>query len=116
MNRFKELNVWQESIALTVEIYKIAALLPNDEKFGLKAQMQRCAVSIPSNIAEGCGRKSGTEFKHFLNIALGSAFELETQLILLNKLDFAQIEIVNPLILAIEKIQGMIINLSKSIK
>jgi len=68
------------------EIYLISEWLPDDEKFGLKSQIQRAAVSIPSNIAEGASRSSEKEFKHYLEIALGSAFEVETQLLIINDL------------------------------
>ncbi len=64
------------------DVYEIIALFPVDERFGLKSQMSRCAISVPSNIAEGSSRSSIKEFSHFLDIALGSSFELETQLII----------------------------------
>lgn len=80
MRNFRELKVWQKGMNIATGIYRVAALLPAEEKFGLKTQLQRAAVSIPSNIAEGCSRDSEQEFKRFLQIALGSAYELETQL------------------------------------
>ncbi len=116
MNRFKELKVWQESMELTQHVYKLASLFPTEERFGLISQIQRSAVSIPSNIAEGCGRNSSLEFKRFLAIALGSAFELETQLILAQKIGYFQVPDSNSVFNQIEKIQAMLINLSKSIK
>lgn len=64
------------------DVYEVIALFPVDERFGLKSQMSRCAISVPSNIAEGSSRSSIKEFSHFLDIALGSSFELETQLII----------------------------------
>ncbi len=70
---------------LTEEVYKAVIDFPNDEKFGLSSQIKRSAVSIPSNIAEGAGRNSKNEFKHFLAIANGSSYELQTQLILAEK-------------------------------
>ena len=68
--------IWQKAMNIVVCIYKLTALLPKDETYGLKTQLQRAAVSIPSNIAEGCSRNSEPDFKRFLEIAIGSAFEL----------------------------------------
>ena len=84
----KDLEVWKRSIALVVNIYKLMNELPSDEKFGLISQMRRSAVSVPSNIAEGAGRSSTKEFIRFIDIANGSLSELETQLIIIEKLDF----------------------------
>lgn len=86
MSDYKKLVVWQKSMDLALEIYKISKKLPEDEKFGLCSQMRRAVVSIPSNIAEGHNRASDKEFVHFLRIAQGSNAELETQLILCEKL------------------------------
>src|SRR5688500_19483463 len=88
MNQFKELKVWQEAINLAVETYKLTKLFPSDERFNLVSQMNRSAVSISSNIAEGCGRNNPKEFRQFLGIAQGSACELESQMIISQKLDF----------------------------
>ena len=79
---FKELIVWQKAMDLTKCIYIVTKKLPPEEKFGLMSQMQRCAVSIPSNIAEGNKRTSSRDYAQFLRIASGSAAELETQLLL----------------------------------
>ena len=82
MRNFRKLEIWQKGIELVKTIYKTTLEFPHAEKFGLISQMQRAAVSIPSNIAEGCSRNSDIEFKRFLEIAIGSSFELETQLII----------------------------------
>ena len=87
MHNFKDLRVWQKSIELITDIYKLLASFPTDEKFGLISQLKRAAVSVPSNIAEGAGRNSNKEFNHFLSISLGSLFELETQLIISKNLN-----------------------------
>lgn len=79
---FKDLIVWQKSFELTRLVYKATYLLPKSEQFGLISQIQRAAVSIPSNIAEGCNRNHKNEYIQFLGIAIGSAAELETQLLL----------------------------------
>lgn len=86
MRNFRTLKNWHESITIVKEIYKLAELLPLKEKYGLRSQICRSTVSIPSNIAEGCSRDSQIDFKRFLEIALGSSFELETQLIIIEGL------------------------------
>ncbi len=86
---FRDLQVWQKSMKLTVEVYRLTQSFPRAEMFGLTSQLRRCAVSIPSNIAEGHGRINPREFRHFLLIARGSNSELQTQLELSNELRFA---------------------------
>lgn len=88
MNQFKELKIWKDGINLAVDIYKLTKLFPPEEKFGLVSQMNRCVISVSSNIAEGAGRNNPKEFRQFLGIALGSACELESQLIVSQMLDF----------------------------
>ena len=88
MKCYRDLEVWQEGIDLVVEIYKLSRQFPNDERYALSSQIQRAAVSIPSNIAEGHARTSRKEFLHFLSIALGSLAELETQLTIACKLEY----------------------------
>lgn|SRR5690606_6216183 len=87
MHKVEDLIVWKKSIQLAKEIYVLCSKIPNDEKFGIISQIKRCSVSIPSNIAEGAGRNSNNEFKHFLGIANGSCYELQTQLILIKELN-----------------------------
>lgn len=84
----KDLEVWKRSIIFVVKIYEVASKLPTDEKFGLKSQIKRAAVSVPSNIAEGAGRNSTKEFIRFLDIANASLSEVETQLIIIEELNF----------------------------
>ena len=79
-NSYKDLKVWQKSIELVVEIYKLTSDFPTAEQYGLVAQIRRCAVSIPSNIAEGQKRGHDKEFLRFLHIGYGSGAELETQI------------------------------------
>jgi len=90
MNNFKKLNVWKKAIELATNIYKETEYFPNDELYGLTSQIRRCTVSISSNIAEGAGRQSKKEFRHFLNIAAGSCNELETQLIISSNLEYIE--------------------------
>jgi four helix bundle protein len=92
MNSFRDLKVWNKSMAMLVDVYKHLKKFPDAEKFNLVSQIQRSAVSVPSNIAEGCGRHSNPAFKQFLSVSLGSAYELETQLIISNKLNFLEDE------------------------
>ena len=88
-NTYEDLVVWQKSCDLSVLIYKLCEHLPKHEQFGLISQMQRSAVSIASNIAEGSKRGSKKDFVHFLNIANGSSAELQTQIYILKKLKYA---------------------------
>lgn len=81
---YRDLNVWKLSFSLVEDIYKLCSELPKSEQFGLMSQLQRCAVSIPSNIAEGQQRNGANEFRQFLGIARGSAAELSTQLLLVS--------------------------------
>jgi four helix bundle protein len=88
MKCYRDLVVWQEGLNLVVDVYTLSRKLPYEERFVLCNQMQRAAVSIPSNIAEGHARTSRKEFQHYLSISLGSLAELETHLILAQKLNF----------------------------
>ena len=80
MRDFRKLEVWKQSLIYVKIIYEITASFPGHEKYGLVSQMNRSAISIPSNIAEGCSRRTAVEFSRFLEIAIGSSFELETQI------------------------------------
>lgn len=94
-HNFRELKIWQDAISLVKEIYSLTNDLPADERFGLVSQLNRCSISIPSNIAEGSGRTSEKEFIHFLKIAISSSYELETQLILVKEIyDVETVEII----------------------
>lgn len=114
MNKFKELKVWQKSIQLVTKIYLVTSKFPKEELYGLTSQMRRCAISIPSNIAEGAGRGSKKEFSHFLDIAKGSSFELETQLIISKELRFSHHSIIDEITVELDEIQKMITGLQKS--
>ena len=115
MNRYKELLVWQKSIDLAVEVYQLTEKLPKEEKFGLISQINRSVISIPSNIAEGAGRNTSKEFNNFLGIAQGSSFELDTQLIISNRLNFITDEDYQKLELQLGHIQNMVAKLKKSL-
>ncbi|MEI6754064.1 MAG: four helix bundle protein [Paludibacter sp.] len=116
MTSHKDLKVWIKGIELVKSIYEITKLFPSNEQFGLTSQMRRAAVSIPSNIAEGCGRNSDKELIHFLYISLGSAAELETQIIISKELGFLENEKSEQLQSSIFEIIKMTSSLIKSIK
>ena len=87
-NSYRDLIVWQKSMKLSKEIYLLTKTFPKEELYGLTSQIRRCAISIPSNIAEGKGRNSDKEFIRFLQVALGSVYELQTQLELSLQLNY----------------------------
>jgi len=112
-HNFKELLVWKKSIDLVKSVYQLTTSLPSEEKFGLISQMNRSSVSIPSNIAEGSGRTSDKEFLHFLNIAISSSYELETQLIISNEIFGLEIDYV---LIQISEVQKMILGLKRNLE
>jgi four helix bundle protein len=85
---FRDLLVWQKSMALVTEVYRASASFPSDERFGLTSQLRRCVVSIPSNIAEGFGRDTTNDYLRFLGIAKGSLYEAQTQIEIGRNLQF----------------------------
>ncbi|MDC8100484.1 four helix bundle protein [Chryseobacterium rhizosphaerae] len=108
MHNIKKLKIWTDSIDLCVDVYKALENMPNEEKYGLSSQIKRSVVSISSNIAEGAGREREKEFYYFLNVAYGSSYELQTQLILCERLDFVSQEINTVLLHKLDEIQKMI--------
>ena len=87
-HNFLNLEIWKRSRKLVKRIYSISKSFPSEEKFGLSAQLRRCSISVPSNIAEGCGRGTDPQLAHFLDVATGSLCELETQVYLSLDLEF----------------------------
>ena len=116
MKTHRDLKVWNNSISLVTKVYKMTSVFPKEELFGITSQLRRAAVSIPSNIAEGAARTSRKEFHKFLSIALGSASELETQLIISRNLNYLTIENSESLINELITIQKMIQGLMKNLK
>ena len=116
MHNFEKLKIWHKAMDIAVEVYKISSLLPHDEKFNLIHQIKKCAVSIPSNIAEGSGRNYNKEFIQFLGIANGSTFELITQLILAKRLELISEEIVQPVINQLIEVSNMNFSFQKTLK
>jgi four helix bundle protein len=116
MKKFKNLKVWQKGIVLVKNIYKSSREFTKEELYGLTSQIKRSAVSIPSNIAEGSGRGTDKDFNRFLDIALGSSYELETQIIIAYQLEFMSEQVFNDLSLKVNEEQKMIVGLQKSLK
>jgi len=113
MHNFKELNVWKIGIDLVTDIYQITNTFPKSETFGLTSQIRRSAISIPSNIAEGAGKSSKKDFSRFLEMAYSSSCELETQLIIANKLaylDKQQFNLISKKLISIQKMLYKLIN------
>lgn len=114
MTDYKDLTVWQRSISFVESIYESVNAFPKTETYALSDQIRRAAISIPSNIAEGSGRNTTKEFIHFLYIALGSACEVETQLIIAKRLNYL-VEI-DSLLKDVNEIRKMLNGLINSLK
>ena len=116
MKNFKRLKIWQKGIEIVKEVYRIAELLPEKEKYGLNSQITKAAVSIPSNIAEGSSRRSEKDYFRFLEIALGSSFEVETQVIIIENLNLVKKEELILLMKMLDEEQMMIYGLMNKLK
>lgn len=116
MHDFRKLNIWNDAMDLAVNVYQLTNELPSEEIYNLSHQIKKSAVSIPSNIAEGAGRNSNNEFNQFLGFATGSSYELETQVLLSERLNFLSKEEVNPIIEELHSLQKRIYNFKKFIK
>jgi len=116
MRTHKDLDIWKLGIKLVENIYKLCEVFPLEEKFGIVSQIKRAAVSVPSNIAEGSARNSKKEFIQFCYISLGSLSEIETQLIISNRLKFISDEDLEKNILTIETLRKKLLNFIKYLK
>ena len=116
MHNFEKLKIWHKAMDVAVQVYEVSLLLPSDEKFNLIHQIKKCAVSIPSNIAEGSGRNHNKEFIQFLGIANGSTFELITQLLLAQRLNLIKEEIIQPIISQLVEVSNMNFAFQKTLK
>jgi four helix bundle protein len=116
MNNFRKLNIWKNSVELATEVYEITIQFPKSELYGLTSQIRRSVISVSSNIAEGAGRQSQKEFIQFLNIAKGSCYELETQLLISKNLKYTSEESYLALESELIKIEKMIYALIKKVK
>ena len=116
LKSYKELIVWQKSITLVKEIFLLTELFPKSEMYGIVSQIRRAAVSIPSNIAEGYGRRSSKEYAHFYSIAYGSALELETQIIIAKDLQFTKQGKFDKVSLLLEEVLKMLNKMTSSMR
>ena len=116
MHNFKHLDIWIKSKDLVKDIYQTTRSFPNSEMFGLTSQIQRAAVSIPSNIAEGSAKSSNKDFSRFLEISIGSSFELETLFILAFDLGYIDTSCFEDLNIRINEIQKMLIGFKNKLK
>ncbi len=116
MKDFRRLSVWQKAHHLTVAVYEITTCFPKDELYGLTSQIRRASVSVPANIAEACGRGSEAEFGRFLQIAQGSASELEYHLLLAHELKFLNSKNYEVLGSQVEEVRRMLTALMKKLK
>ena len=116
LKSFRDLKVWQKSYKLCLEVYRTTTKFPAEERYGLSSQIRRSAISVPSNIAEGYGRKTTTDYIRFLYISYGSICELETQIYLAGDLDFISKADLVPLKQTIAEIERMLKTLIKSLE
>lgn len=116
MKDFRSLRVWEKSHRLALAVYKITRLFPKEELYGLSSQIRRSCVSIPSNIAEGCGRSSDADFKRFLQIAMGSACEVDYQLLLAGELGYCKNEESTQLGKDISEVKQMLSSVIKKLR
>ena len=109
MKDFKELRIWQRGMDIAVNSIQLVKNFPQEEKFGLSSQVTRSAVSIPSNIAEGSSRSSEKEYSRFIEISLGSSYELETQLLIAQRCQFGNQELLKNVLTDVNDEQKMLI-------
>lgn len=113
---YRDLMVWQKAMGLVVECYRLSDLFPKTETYGLASQLRRAAVSIPANIAEGHGREHLGDYLHHLSIANGSLMEVETHLLLAEKLSFLESQQINQALAASAEVGRMLAGLTRSLK
>jgi four helix bundle protein len=108
MKDFKKLLIWQLGMEIVDKVYEVASVLPSEEKYGMRSQMTRSAVSIPSNIAEGSAKASQKDYARFLEISLGSVFELETHSLVVQRRQWVEEKQMNELLALIKREQQML--------
>ena len=116
MRNFKQLLIWQKGVHIAVKSYQVVSSFPKEEKYSITSQITRAAVSIPSNIAEGSSRSSMKDYNRFLEISLGSTFELETQLLIAEAVNFGEKEKRDDLLKDIDEEQKMIMSFMSKLK
>ena len=115
-HNFKNLNIWKLALELANEVYNLTDQFPKNEEFGLKSQLRRCSVSVASNIAEGSSRSSNKDFNRFLEISLGSLYELQTQIIISSNRNYFELEKLNIIENKITELQRMISGFQKTLQ
>ena len=115
MRNFKELKIWQKGFQIAINSFRITSAFPNQEKYGLASQINRAGVSIPSNIAEGSSRNSDKDYNRFIEISLGSAFELETQLLITKELKYGNQTLVNATLEMLAEEEKMLTSFSNTL-
>jgi four helix bundle protein len=115
MHNVKKLSIWIKSVDFVTEIYKVTNTFPSNERFGLVSQLQRAAVSVPTNISEGSAKSSNKDFARFLEISLGSTCELETELLISLNLSYIDLEKYNQLQEELVELQKMIIGFKEKL-
>lgn len=116
MKTFRDILIWQKSMSLVTKIYTSTNNFPKEEIFGITSQIRRCSVSIPSNVAEGFGRESNKEHLRFLNISLGSLFELQTQLEIAKNIQYLDVEKFKEIYEDTREIERMLVSFINKIK
>ena len=116
MRNFKQLKIWQKGFEIAVQSFKLTAEFPKQEMYGITSQITKAAVSIPSNIAEGSSRSSDKDYNRFLEISLGSAFELETQLLISEAINYGESELRNSVLKNLDEEQKMLMGFMNSLK
>jgi four helix bundle protein len=113
---FHDLVAWRKGIALCKAVYQLTEAFPDRERFGLTSQLRRAAVSVPSNVAEGYGRRRTTDYLRFLDMARGSLCEIETQLVLARELGFVSADVATPCTSLIDELQRILFGLARSVR
>jgi len=116
MRNFKELKIWQKGFEIAIKVFELTNGFPKEEKYGIVSQITRSAVSIPSNIAEGSSRSSEKDYNRYLEISLGSSFELETQLLISKAVNFGNDDIRNQILRDVDEEQKMLISFMNKLK
>lgn len=116
MKDFRDLQVWEKAHALTLDVYKAIASFPREELYGITSQIRRSSASIPTNIAEGCGRSGDAELARFMQISMGSASELEYQLLLAHDLNYLDDEIYAELHEKVTEVKRMLTSFIKTLR
>lgn len=116
MTNFKNLKTWQKGFTIAVNAFKLTALFPKEEKYSFSAQITRLAVSIPSTIAEGSSRRSNKDYSRFLEIALGSSFELEAHILIAEAINYGDKDLRNEILKDVNEEQKMLMAFMNKIK